>query len=224
MNDQELRDLLALDGLSEAEKLTGQSYKTDKETMAVGMALFLDLNRQKTEALVSAGDSHYSQSLLDHLLLLQNLGFEIVLCDSFLGNEGPEETIRVLWHPKGILSVVESWSGHHLNTSRIYYNVLVHEKRSFREFTSSGRLIDDTVWCGDHDGRIGLRLSISGLEGIGEFMPMWTHQPWISMATYMDHKIEGYDYKKITAERISRLPQGVRDAIGPYTLYNPIED
>jgi hypothetical protein len=214
-----LDDLLRTDPLADAERLTGKSYKDDESTMALGFLMHLGHSERKATALQQADDSWFSMSLADTLALYDRLGFKEVLCDEFVGRTysdepAPTETFRVLWNPKGILAKVESYGGIGRNSTTIFYNVRVRnvQDRTWGYCISSGRLHDD-VYVGYHDAREGVRRAIERWEEVGDFLPVWVERPFLWLLTYTDSDVEGYDYEAITAERISRLPQNVQDAI-----------
>jgi hypothetical protein len=214
-----LDDLLRTDPLADAERLTGKSYKDDESTMALGFLMHLGHSERKAAALQQADDSWFSMDLAATLALYDRLGFKEVLCDEFTGRSygdepEPTETFRVLWHPKGILAKVESYNGDGRNSTTIYYNVRVRDvqDRTWGHCISSGRLRGD-VYVGYHDAREGARRAIERWEEVGDFLPVWVEQPFLWLLTYTDSDVEGYDYKAITAERISRLPQNVQGAI-----------
>lgn len=213
--------LLSFDPLAEAERVTRNSYKDDKGTMALGFLMHLDHGVEKRDALKAADDSWFNMNLADTLDLYRRMGFVEVLCDEFTGRTysgepAPTETFRILWHDKGILATVESHGGTRRNATKVYYNVAVTSPDWYQHI-SSGHLAganDRKVWVGDHDAREGVRHNLAQLEGVGDFLPVWVERPFLWLLTYMDTDVDGCDYKAINAERIGRLPQHVQDAIG----------
>jgi hypothetical protein len=215
----EIADLLRVDPLAEAERATGRSYKEDEATSELGFLLHLGHVERKKAALKAAGDSYFSMDLADTLGLYAGLGVLEVLVDEFegapwaIGEVGPPETYRILWHPDGLLATVESYETTGRNSTKVYYNLRVVDREGLWGRTSSGRLVGD-VWAGDHDGREGIANNLAGLREVGDFLPVWAERPFLWLVNYSESKVGGYDYKAITAERISRLPAGVRDSIG----------
>ena len=218
MNDR-IADLLSYDALSEAERITGQSYKDDDSTMRLGFGLHMMHAQDKEAALRRAADSYFRMDLADTLALYADIGFTEVLCDEFAGSTygdepAPTETFRILWHPDGVLVTVESYNATDRNSTKAYYNLAVTDRSDLWSRTSSGRLTDGDVWIGDHDAREGIRTNLARLAEVGKFLPTWVEAPFLWFVTYAETKDDGYDYAAINAERISRLPQHVRDAIG----------
>lgn len=216
----DLARLLSIDPLAEAERMTGKSYKDDNETMRLGMGLHM-IHAETTErALKAAQDSHFSMGLADTLALYADMGFVEVLRDEFVGTTYsdepcPAETFHILWRD-GILVTVESYNTTGRNSTKAYYNVAIRDQSDMWSRTSSGRLTDDDVWVGDHDGRQGIRTNLARLAEVGDFLPVWREQPFLWLLNYAETKGE-YDYAAINADRIGRLPAHVQYAIGGVT-------
>ena len=211
----DISEALKFDPLAAAETITGHSYKDDADTMTIGMALGMAHNKAKAAALRDSLDSYYNMPFADALDLFADLGFAEVLHDNFAGTYGPEEYV-ILWHPDGILATCESYMGDRNNSSKILYNYRHHDGRYPSGLTSSGHMFGE-VWVGDHDAREGVRHNLDALRAEGEFLPVWVERQFLWLLTYMDSKVEGYDYQAITAERVNRLPENVRRAITPET-------
>jgi hypothetical protein len=217
--DDDLTDLLALDPLDAAEKLTGKFYKDDPDTMWLGLAMHVGHASAKEHALAAAGDTHYNSTLTEQMAVFVDLGFTVVLTDAFAGRSWddeptPAETFTILWHPAGILATVESYQGDRRNSAKIYYNWQPNPDRTARDVISSGHTTGSGVLIGDHDVREGLRHTFNRMTSLGAFLPQWVERPWLWLLTYTDTDAQGYDHKAITEARIARLPENVRDAIG----------
>lgn len=214
---EEVRALLHRDGLAEAEKITGKSYKEDPVTMHIGFIGHLGLVESREAALIAINDTYNAQSLEEHLAVFFDLGFEIVYQEPFYESSyGYNETMYILWNAsKGVLGYVESYSENRVNHSKIYYNVQLPDRDVINWlYTSSHSGInDDLVLCGDHDTREGLRVAIDGLEKMGTFMTMWTRRPWYRFVNYMEWKIPNVDAAQLTENRMNKLPQEVQVAI-----------
>lgn len=213
----DLSRLLATDPLADAERLTGKSYKDDPETMSLGFGLHLLNSAAKESAAKAVGDSYFSMDLAETLALYAALGFVEVLCDEFTGTaygdtDAPVETYRILWHADGLLATVESYGTTGRNCTKVYYNLDIFDRRDLWSRTSSGRMVGDDVWVGDHDGREGIRTNLNRLREVGNFLPVWVESPFLWLVTYAESK-DDYDYAAINAERIGRLPAHVQAAI-----------
>lgn len=213
----EVRNIIQRDALAEAEKHTGQSYKNDPETMALGFYSHLDLVQLKKQVLSEIGDTHWGLDLEEHLKVWLKEGFRIIYKEAFVGvSYEYAETLFILWHSeKGILGFIETYNKTRVNKSNIYYNVKLNslDSYSWRYTSSHTGISDDLVLAGSHDTREGLLVAIDGLEKMGTFMPVWTKPYWYSFATYSEWKDTKLDYKAVTADRVMKLPIEVQNAI-----------
>lgn len=214
MSTENIDRLLRTDPLSDAERLTGQSYKDDEQTMALGFGIAMLHNQAKEAALRSASDSYFNMGFTEQMDLFLDMGFEEVYRETFAGWYG-EDTYVILWHADGILATCES---HGVNRwhkyAKVYYN--------FREadghypgylLTSSGHM-NGEVWVGDHNAREGIRHNLNALRAAGEFLPQWIERPFLWLLNYTESDGE-YDYDAINARKIAHFPEHVRLAITP---------
>lgn len=202
-----LEALLDFDALTAAEGLTGQSYKEDPGTEALGLALHLEATRLKREALIARDDTHYSSPFVDTVRIYRSEGFEVVLEDAFSGRHGTDQYM-LLWNA-GMLAAIESF-GAVTNTNRVHLNGRYGEYMHVPS-GMSGHFAED-VWVGYWDLRDGTRHKLSQLRSAGEVLPRWVQRPWLWLLSYQDST---QDRAAITNERISRLPKDIRDAISP---------
>ena len=221
----DLADLMRMDPLGEAEKVTGKSYKEDDGTSALGFLMHLEHTARVKAAALAEGDTYYSIDLAGALAVFLDLGFEEVLLDEF-EHEGRRETYRVLWHPDGILGTLESYSVDGMNSAKIYYNVESTDSLDRTVTSSGGYAVHEEgrkVWSGNHDARTGLRASIAGLRQHGRFLPKWVDRPHLWPITYAESRaLDGLDWKTkgkvhddFRQARLERLPEYVRSAITP---------
>lgn len=212
MNDN-IGEMLKFDPLAVAEKVTGESYKEDEGTMNLGFAMAMMHNEHKESTLKSRGDSWFNMPFLDQLGVFVSLGFQVVLRDAFRGRYGPEKYV-ILWHSDGLLATCESFEATRRNNAKVYYNFRRADGGYPSGLTSSGHMQGD-VWVGDHDAREGIRYHLDAFRAEGEFLPQWIERPFLWLVNYAESDVKDYDYKAINAERISRLPKHVQDAITP---------
>lgn len=208
-------DLLRYDPLTHAETLTGEDYKTDERTSALGLALHLQHSRLKKLELEARDDTHYGTPFWNTLRIYTALGFEPVHAHLFPSSRQYHASDRfvVLWRPDGVLATLESY-GDSTNSTKIYYNWRPNEDVEGWSFMSSGHWLDG-VLVGDHDARQGLRHTLSRLEGNGTFLDTWVERPFLWFLDYSQTRVEDYDYQLINEECIQRLPEHVREAITP---------
>jgi len=232
MNNDNLDEYLRFDSLSEAEKLTGKSYKEDENTGFLGMALMIENNKKKNAILDDMGDSKFSNTVDDYLKIATEFGFEIIMNEPFTTQEGINENLYILWHNE--FSILLKFDSHtyaddgswakagkevpspNVNGGNFYYNIKL--SKSARNVTSNGSFNETDgcyIWSGHHDCREGLKHHINNLSENGEFLSQWAYRPFLWLLHHADTKNEGYDYKKINEERIAKLPQHVIDAITP---------
>lgn len=234
--DPELAEALAYDPIAEAEKLVGKSYKDEEAGDGVAALGFLMMRRQreKTDALLLLNDdtNSFTQSFEEFTGVVRRLGFELVLEDEFQSQEwnpgDPTHTEKyTVWWRDGLLLTVESYSGFKqigVNSAKFYgFWKADGEREDVWDVMHgcSGGLVkgwqegEPYVMNLSFDCREGLRNKLAQLEAVGSFLSEWPEKPFLWLLTYMDSKAEGYDYRAITAERISRLPEHVRKAITP---------
>lgn len=212
-------DLLKFDPLAEAEKLTGKSYKTDSGTEALGFLMHIQHNERKNAALEVMQDTSFSRDMEWMRGFMEREGFELahkhdfVYVDKYF-NEGPRnECVEYYWHPEGILFILESYNETRMNTCKGLFNWKPNEGNDRWPRGVSGGFEDD-VFCGDKDGREGFRHFLTTMRATGSFVPKWHKVPFLWLLSYADSKVEGYDHKAITAERLTHFPQHVKDAMG----------
>jgi hypothetical protein len=225
--DEELDQVLRFDGLDAAEKITGNSYKEDKATMALGFLLFSTNNDRKQELLDERDDTHFNTSFADALRIYQDEGFKVVYDEEFFGSNGATEHYVILWRD-GILAAVESYNwgiadeAPRINKSEIYFNLKLNESNIYPRLPFSGGLTKDrTVLVAHIDVREGLRHTLRKMEEAGTPLSSWVEQPFLWLINYNRVKSLSRDalndHKKLTDEMIQKLPEEVRSAIQPQT-------
>jgi hypothetical protein len=176
--------VLKFDALSEAEKLTGKSYKEDQETAALGMLLMMENNKAKEQNLRAERDTYFNQSLATYLDIMREIGFNIGVADPFQGNS-KQETYYILWRPDGILLTFDTYGGDHLNGGSFYYNWVPYGEYYPWISSGSGHDIDGlNVWEGYHDCREAVRHKLRGLQEHGKFLAPWKVGPSIHLGHY----------------------------------------
>jgi hypothetical protein len=227
MSNDDIGELLRFDSLSAAGEITGRSYKDDPATSALGLALHMDHAAAKAAALQSTSDSWFGISWAAMEALWADLGFTRVLLMEFDAqgiSEQCTEQFIVYWHPDGILGYAESYDATHVNRADIFYNVRSASWGDNWDARSSGRIVGDDVWVGNHDVREGLRYKIARLRDSGQFLNPWIESPflrlltrveWRSMEDVGDWREQSAARERLSGARIARLPEIVRAAISP---------
>lgn len=215
----DLDTLLRTDPLSEAEKITGVSYKEDDSTAALGMLMAMDNSSRREKELLARGDTLFSNDLDRYISIIEDYGFEQLLDlpfegKSYSGEPAPKEHFFVYWHPEGLLLVFDTHQTTNVNSATVYYNWEPNDPRDddWWKLISSGGFRGD-CWIGNHDAREALVHHMDALKAEGKFLNSWDSAPFIWLLHYMDTKNEDYDYKAINKERIAMLPEEIQKAI-----------
>lgn len=127
-NKNEINEALDFDGLHEAEKLTGKSYKEDDGTSTLGLFATLLNNQMKNKMLSSLDDTIFSETEEEYLRKVTDFGFEVLLKETFMSKtyfedeEPVEERFYIMFHRKySILLTWDTFRGHR-NGGNFYYN------------------------------------------------------------------------------------------------------
>lgn len=216
--DNEIDSLMRFDGISEVERVLGESYKGNDAITWAGFTL----QRQSDEKLsallhLSRDTNSWDQSLEEWEEVIREMGFEMVLEDPI---PGTKDVFRVWWNPSisALLHVDSYWDGESVNGSTCHFFVdqSVWNYHAFEGCSHGPVNGSDTIRYVSYDARRGLKRVLERFRESGcQFLTKWPETPFLWLLHYMDLKKEGYDYKAITAERISRLPENVRNAIIP---------
>lgn len=142
------KDILKLkkfDALDFAERVTGESYKTDKQTEALGFMLHIQKGQEMRDILSKADDTQFSNTVTEYLRITGNFGFEVVYQEPFMTERG-EENLYVLFHKElGIIIEFDtfSWEGKEANVNggNMYYNWSPNSFDMRGSLTSSGHYL-----------------------------------------------------------------------------------
>lgn len=212
-----INGLLKTDTLVEAEKVTGESYKTSKATIGLGFLMMQELARDKEKLLNSNEDTVFSMGASEWKSVIARIGFKDILNLPFVC-EGIQEELVLAWLEPGIILRYDTFDGHR-NSADIYYSWKpdpdVIEAHDTWEFISSGTGCDDNIWMGSHDAREALRFHLHRLFQYGTFISPWPKRQFLWFLHYGDTKNEGYDYHAITEKRIEMLPPEIIKSIYP---------
>lgn len=240
--EKAISEVLNIDSLLEAEKITGLSYKESEVTSQLGLALHLKNNEDKNALLTLNGDTTHSNKVDRYLEITTGLGFKIVLEEPF-ESESYKEKLFILYHPEGILLNFDTFGETSVNGGQYSYNWKPHSWSEFSKFkgciTSSGNwnskedLFDDQsdksdyIWSGYHDCREAIKYHISLLKEHGNFINPWQHCNYLNIMNYKDWKSPGYlassadswqeSFKysdNLTKNRIRKCPKEVQDMVG----------
>jgi|SRR6478736_189806 len=212
-----IADALKFDPLGHAERLTGESYKTDKGTEALGFLMHIEHAKNKSALLELAGDTHFSMSWSDLKALLAKVGFVIYHTHRHNSEDGtPNEAILCFDKSRGALLWAESYNGDRINSGTVYFNWRYPEGGEWwLHGASCAPTKEERVRCSSYDIREGLLYNLRTVEERGEFVTPWVARPFLWLLTHWDSKPKDYSYDKINAERLTHLPHHVLAAITP---------
>jgi len=221
--DKYTEKILTKDTLAESEKLLNKNHWSEfNETeQALSLLKAISDNKEKEEHLKSIGDTHFGMSWMDFKDLLVNKGFKNAHSYDFDYDDGIEEAI-LYHHPvKGFVIFATSFGKKRtINGGELYAEIKVNDKEGenivWRWLSTGGCIdIDNKIYSTKHDVREGLFSKLNKLESAGTFLNKWTEKnKFLWFADYVETKVEGYDYKEITQEKINKCPQEFRDIMG----------
>lgn len=133
-----IKNLQNFDPLAEAEKIVGESYKTNQDVASLGMLLQMDKSKKMEQLMDITDDTKFSETTSEYLRKVISFGFEIVYKEDFVADKHNEE-FYMLWHKEfSILLVFDTFQGKR-NGGHLYYNWSPKERNS--KLTSSGRYV-----------------------------------------------------------------------------------
>jgi hypothetical protein len=229
MSDNSFQEMLNLDPLLLAEKITGKSYKDDKETSSLGLLLHIAKGEQVRDEMTLRDDTFYSSPFDDAYRIYGELGFEPVLAETFEESDGRIEKFVIFWRD-GALATLESYTDYQgavkVNSSDLYANWLPANKEAWK-YTHSGGYSrktpgydddlpeDPWVWAGHWDLRIGMRNTMDQLDNSGTFVAPWVGDPLMHLENRVATKqTEFEDWHDATLRRLGLLPSYVTQALG----------
>lgn len=223
-----LRTLMAFDGLAAAEEMTGNSYKTDYDTQALGMILTMGVSQFKNAALKREFDTTLSNTLEYYTSVIEDIGFEKVFELPFIYKpkydnvERPETFFMYAHRELGILMCFDTYQTVNVNGGNYYYCWKANDDDDTAGCSSSGHYVKESdgtyFWTGGHDCREGIRNQINYMKSKVTFLNPWpamteNDRPFL-WPLHCGDSMEGDDYKAIRDERLALLPDWVKTMIG----------
>ena len=227
-----VQEVMSIDPLLEAEKITGQDYKASQDTTMLGFAIMQKVNQEKQALLTMLHDTHMRITYREFQDIAIHAGF-IPIYQEDIPDPEYKNIFQMWWNKdKSILMRSESYFGKSeedrgsVNSAEIYYSWKPNDNNDRGNYTSSGHFVDPNnpqnrldikweacIWQGNHDVREGLNLIIERLSNHGTFMKTWVEFPFIWLLNYMEPKKEGYNHKEITDKKISTFPKEIQQAM-----------
>jgi hypothetical protein len=211
-----IRKLIQTDPISEAEKMTGKSYKEDEFTLMLGMFESMRLAEEKKRCLKISNDTTFCMKTIDYMRNIEEFGFKMVYEESFEDKKRTETFYLYYHYEYGILLKMDTYLDDR-NGADCYYNWIPYSKDYPYGTTHSGSWTKDRIHYGHCDVREAIRFKIKQLVNNGEFLVKWRKQPYLQLNHYMDWKEEyEKDHKYVdrkTEERIDKLPLDIQENI-----------
>lgn len=140
--NKEIEQALKFDSLSEAEKVTGKSYKENQYTGMLGMLLQMEHSEIMKNLMDSTDDTNFSESESEYLRKVTDFGFKtLVKIPFFSTSSEQEENFYIMFHyDYSILLYWDTFNGNR-NGGKFCYNWSFKNIEDKRDVTSSGGCI-----------------------------------------------------------------------------------
>lgn len=222
--NEKTKNILNFDPVATAETLIGKQHEDwDLKTDAMAAsALVMATNQAKADHLKSIGDTHLGITWIEFIEITKAYGFKSGYCQKFTGtgwsDKGVEEEEIIFFHEeKGLILHAESFSGKSVNSAKVYGEVKIGDKLEEKQWEalngySHGSNGNGTMHF-EVDVREGFRFHLDAISEAFEFSKNWSEVPFLWFLNYMDSKVENYDFKKITNQKINASTSEVKKII-----------
>lgn len=218
MSKEVLDKVLSLDPIYEMEKAAGKHHDDFSQDEMGNVILFnLFSNEMKTTVLKHAGDTYFNISWKDFILLIENHGFKNALEYRFTYNDfGEDETGQAVLYYREDGLIIWATSYHNkLNGGTLYGELIKNQETPLMNLPDySGGFYKNNRLSFTTDVREGLFRFIERMEENGVFAPVWGEKNrFLWFVDYKEEKEPGYDYKKISNEKISAAADGLKQIV-----------
>jgi len=218
------KKMLNQDPILEVEKmLNGKSYKefNDFENLFM-LRETAKINANVNKYFATLGDTHFNMSWNEFKKLIENKGFKLTLSYDFKHGEKEVDEFIIYYHPLTglVITATSYWNKKDINGGTLYGEIQANNKESCSiiwEWISSGGMIDEKklIYETSHDVREGLFSKLNELESAGKFLNRWTKKDrFLWLLDFTETKTEGYDYKKISKEKLLKCPEELQKIVG----------
>jgi hypothetical protein len=216
-------EILTHDSLYESEKIFGNKHWSEfnEFEQAFSMFKFMEDNQRKEDHLKSINDTYFNMGWTEFKSLIKEHGFIPALEYDVKHDEYIDEFIIYYHTSKGLVICADSYfNKQDINGGNLYGEIQANSKEdehTIWRWLSTGGCINSekSIWTTQHDVREGLFSKLQTLESAGTFLPKWTKKDrFLWFVDYTENKVPGYDYEKITREKILRCPKELQDIIG----------
>lgn len=221
--DKKTKEILKKDSIAETEKLLGNKdyheFSNDEKLFMLGK-FFID-NEDKDEHLASIGDTHFKMTWQEFKQLIISKGF-IVAMEYDIHHNGDIDKFIIYYNPqKGlILCATSFWNKESINGGTLYGEIQANSKNDIHtiwDWLSTGGCIDTDklIYSTSRDVREGLFSALAELETAGKFLPKWIKKnKFLWLLDYEETKIDGYDYKEISRQKLLKCPRELQEIVG----------
>ncbi|MBZ9622980.1 hypothetical protein G9F71_008940 [Clostridium sp. FP2] len=225
--DKKTENILTRDSVAESEKGFGGKHWSQFNNAENLISLFNSRkdNEIKEEHLKVIRDTFFGMSWDYFKSLIKEKGFvngySYELNYNSYGKTTKEE-IMIYYHPsKGLVVYAESYNNKTtVNSGTLYGEIQSNDKegeKTIWKWLSTGGCINQNklIYETSHDIREGLFSKLDTLESAGKFLNKWTNKNrFLWFVDYVENKVESYDYKQITRDKIKKCPKELQQIIG----------
>lgn len=244
--DKNFNEALKRDPIAEVEQVLNKHHSEfDRKDGLMMLSNAFHVNKQKSDYLKSLGDTHFGTKWDEFIDIIESNGFIVGLKYDFKHDEYTDEA-ALYYHPqKGLVIWATSYfNKSSLNGGEMYGEVKTNEKveyetiknhvwnTEYKQIQPSETLkkgFESLNGC-SHDALSGIETGvtfkydvrealINKIEQIGDhlvFVNEWTEKPFLWFLDYTEEKIDGYDYKEITKDKIGRCPEELQQILKVY--------
>lgn len=212
----DLKAVLAYDSLTHAEEILGRTHREDPDAVGdLGLLLIRQNAAVRDAELFLAGDTNnFTQTPEQWFDVVRKMGFEKILEDPIPRGQFNTKNIPEAcsaWWRDGVLLWVDEFCGR-VNSAHAYlfYTLNCIDDWAVLGGCTHGPLQPDNSNPVSKDARVGFKLAMADYEAHGTIHKQWPCIPHLWLLHHQDTKAEGYDYKAITTERITRFPECVQ--------------
>jgi hypothetical protein len=215
--------ILKKDSIAETEKILDNKhwseFNYDENLFMLGKSI-VD-NENKNKYLASMGDTYFEMSWEKFKQLIVKKGFLVAMEYDFQHKDNVDEFI-IYYHPqKGLIICATSyWNKKSINDGTLYGEIQANSKddiQTIYRWLSTGGCIDEDkmIFSTSRDIREGLFSVLDELETAGKFLSKWIEKNrFLWFVDYVEKNAKGFDYKKISKEKLAKCPREMQEIIG----------
>lgn len=215
-------DILRKDTIADTETQLGKHCK-DFNRIEEGLALHNAIKDReiKSNHLNSIGDTYWGMQWNEFKTMLVAKGFKKAMCYDIKHDKCIDEFIIYYHAEKGLIVTATSYyNKEKINSGILYGEIQANDVESSRviwRWLSTGGCIDSEklIFETSQDIREGLFSILETMESAGKFLNRWSKtNRFLWLLDFTETEVNGYDYKKITNEKIKHCPVEMQKIIG----------